>query len=94
VRVGCAGRRLQLFPMDQTMIPYKNLGGDSGVDSYAVTGDSINVRFTDGMCYLYTYRSAGKQHVDTMAGLAAKGQGLNSYINKYVRKLYASHGQC
>ena len=71
------------------MIPYKNLSGSSGVSAYETGSDSIAVQFNDGGLYLYNYRSAGNQNIETMKTLAAKGLGLNSYINTHVRKLYA-----
>lgn len=69
---------------------YKNLGGNSGVAAYGVGGDSITVQFNDGAVYLYSYASAGNHNIETMKKLAAAGQGLNSFIMKYVRKSYAA----
>lgn len=72
------------------MQPYKNIGGDSGVHSYEIGSDSITVQFTDGAVYLYNYGSAGQHAVEEMKRLALSGDGLNSYINKHVKKRYAS----
>ncbi len=69
---------------------YKNLGGDSGVVAYELGDDSITVEFSDGSQYLYTHQSAGSHNIDQMKELAVAGRGLNSFINKYVRKKYAS----
>jgi hypothetical protein len=69
---------------------YKNLGGDSGVEAYDLTTDSIKVEFSDGAVYLYTYASAGHQNIEHMKKLAVNGQGLNSFINTTVRKQYNS----
>ena len=69
---------------------YKNLGGDSGVSDYKIGDDSITVQFSTGDVYLYTYSSAGSTHIEEMKLLAVTGEGLNSYINKYVRKGYES----
>jgi hypothetical protein len=69
---------------------YKNLGGDSGVSAYEIGDDSITVQFSTGEVYLYTYRSAGSAHIEKMKSLAVAGEGLNTYINKYVRKGYES----
>ena len=68
---------------------YKNLSGDSGVAAYEIGPDFIRVQFTDGAVYLYTYASAGSHNIEQMKQLARKGQGLNTFINTTVRKLYA-----
>lgn len=72
------------------MTQYKNLGGRSGVYSYEIGGDSIEVQFNDGMVYLYTENSAGSTNLEQMKKLALAGSGLNSFINKYVKKGYES----
>ena len=71
------------------MQSYRNLGGDSGVSGYETSEDSITVRFSDGSVYLYTYHSAGMSNIEYMKQLASAGQGLNSFINRHVRKRYA-----
>jgi len=68
---------------------YKNLGSDSGISAYEITADSITVKFTTGATYLYNYESTGKEDIEKMKSLAQKGEGLNSYIGKYVRKRFA-----
>lgn len=68
---------------------YRNLGGDSGVLAHEVGPDFIRVEFSDGAQYLYTYASAGTQFIEQMKELARRGQGLNSFINRFVRKAYA-----
>lgn len=68
---------------------YGNVGGDSGVTAYESGADFIRVQFSDGGMYLYTYGVTGRERVDRMKQLASSGQGLNSYINKTVRKAYA-----
>lgn len=72
------------------MIRYKNLGGDSGVASYAIGADSIEVAFQDGSVYLYTYISTGREYIERMKVLAIAGRGLNAFINRYVKKRYAA----
>jgi len=67
---------------------YKNLGGDSGVSGYEIGDDLITVQFSTGKVYLYTYRSAGSAHIEKMKSPAVAGEGLNSYISKYVKKGY------
>ena len=71
------------------MEPYRNLGGDSGIEAYEAGPDFIRVQFSDGSVYLYTYDSAGSQNIEHMKQLAVNGQGLNSFINTTVRSDYA-----
>ena len=68
---------------------YKDIDGDSGVSSYEIGIDFIRVMFSTGAIYLYTYASAGAQNIEQMKNLADAGEGLNAFINKHVRKLYA-----
>lgn len=75
-------------PMEPAMQRYANVGGDSGIDAFEIGDDYIRVRFQDGSIYRYTYNSAGSAHIEQMKSLALGGQGLNSYINRNVRKLY------
>lgn len=73
------------------MPAYKNLGGNSGVASWEEGDDWIEVAFKDGSKYLYTQSSLGSiDAVNILKGIADSGQGLNAYINKYVKKRYAS----
>lgn len=68
---------------------YKDTGGDSGVSSYEIGSDYIAVKFSGtGKIYTYSYRKAGRIHVENMKQLAQKGSGLNSYINRHVKNLY------
>ena len=68
---------------------YANVDGDSGVAAYECGPDSIAVEFTDGSCYEYTYGSCGVANCEEMKRLAASGDGLNSFINRNVRKAYS-----
>lgn len=67
---------------------YSDIDRDSGVVAYETGSDFIRVQFSDGSKYLYTYQSAGQRHIETMKMLAARGDGLNAYINDYARKSY------
>lgn len=67
---------------------YKNLGGNSNIQWFIIGDDYIDVKFGTGNPYRYSYRSAGREKVETMKELARKGEGLNSYINRYARKDY------
>ena len=71
------------------MTPYKNLGGNSGIDSYEIGADSVTVRFEDGWFYLYTAQSAGAANIAEMKALAEAGSGLNGFIKRRVNKLFA-----
>ncbi len=71
------------------MKQYKNLQGNSGVDSYQLGEDSITVRFINGGTYLYTNESTGTTHIKEMQRLAQLGKGLNSYISKVIKKQFA-----
>lgn len=68
---------------------YKDINGDSGVQSYEIGDGSITVHFERGGSYLYTNASAGAHHISEMQRLAQAGDGLNAYINRHVRKNYA-----
>jgi hypothetical protein len=68
---------------------YKERTADSGVLSYKTGPDWFIAQFKDGSAYLYTYRSSGARSIEAMKKLAAAGNGLTTYINKYVRKAYA-----
>lgn len=68
---------------------YKDLDGDSGISAFENDAESITVKFRDGSVYQYTYRSAGVINVEEMKYLAIRGRGLNSFINRHVKKKYA-----
>jgi hypothetical protein len=68
---------------------YKNYNGDSGVESFEIGPDYIKVKFfKTGQIYTYSYFSASMPHVEEAKLRARNGKGLNSYINKYIKKLY------
>ena len=78
-----------------SMETYKNLSGLSNVESYQIGEDFIIVLFKKrsnygANIYKYSYSSAGQQNIEYMKTLAQQGQGLNSFINTHVRKLYES----
>ncbi len=72
------------------MEPYSGVDDDSGVIWYEIAPDGITVQFKTGGTYLYTYGSAGKLNVERMKQLAISGDGLNSFMNKYTKRLYAA----
>ncbi|MBQ4536929.1 MAG: hypothetical protein II994_04860 [Lachnospiraceae bacterium] len=70
------------------MQPYGNLGGNSGIVAYSIGADCIDVQFSSGAVYRYSYKSAGVNKVEDMKKLALKGMGLNSYIMRYAKYDY------
>lgn len=65
------------------MTPYISKSGKkSGVTAYAVGPDFIAVQFEDSKQYKYSHRTAGKQIVDVMKGLALASEGLSTFIAK------------
>ena len=70
------------------MKKYGDDSGNSGISAYEIGPDWIRIKFKSGNVYKYSYRSAGKDDVEQMKGLAQKGRGLTTYINKYVKELY------
>jgi len=69
---------------------YKNLSGDSGVTHYELHPASLTLRFRNGDTYLYDQQHPGPRHVARMQTLARRGQGLATYISRYVRDNYAA----
>ena len=65
--------------------------GHSGVVAYETGPDSIRVKFKHGGTYEYDYASTGQFHVERMKVLAASGQGLATFISKFVKANYARH---
>jgi len=68
---------------------YKNLCGNSKVTAYELGRGEITVKFTNGVRYLYTTQSTGAVNINEMHCLAMIGIGLNSFINRIVKKNYA-----
>jgi hypothetical protein len=62
---------------------------NSGISAYEIGDDYIKVKFSDrSETYIYSYREAGKIHVENMKKLAKEGKGLNTYINQHVKDDY------
>lgn len=70
------------------MQTYQNLSGRSGIAAFAIGDDYIEVAFRSGMTYRYSYASIGAERVEQMKQLALQGQGLNSFISRYVKDAY------
>jgi hypothetical protein len=71
------------------MTPYRDRDGDSGITAYEIGDDSIKIEFKDGSRYFYDATAPGARHVEEMCRLAESGDGLNTYINRYVRSNHA-----
>ena len=69
---------------------YADPDNDSSVAAYEYGADYIQVQFTDGSVYVYTYASAGGDHIERMKELADSGDGLNAYIMANVKYDYES----
>ena len=66
---------------------YRDRDNDSGVQSYEIGPTFIKLKFKSrSKVYEYTYAKEGQRHVEKMKSLALAGDGLNSYINKHIRK--------
>ena len=61
-----------------------------GVVRYNLHPDSIEVEFTSGWIYQFSYAKPGALRVERMKQLAEAGTGLSTFINKYVRTRYES----
>ena len=55
------------------MEKYANLGERSGVREYSIGADYIDVKFSDGSMYRFSYRSAGAPIIEKMKLLAVRG---------------------
>lgn len=73
------------------MTPYKNLQGDSGIESYEMTDDSLTVKFKSGQFrhYLYTNKKPGPAALERMKQLAIQGKGLNGYILTIIKDRFS-----
>lgn len=71
------------------MISYKNLNGNSNVKCYNISENYIDIEFYNTpLVYRYSNGVPGRQVLNELKRLAIQGYGLNSYINRYVKKNY------
>ena len=72
------------------MTKYLNKGGDSGINEYDIGADYIIIHFWTGKYkhYKYSYIKPGREKVEIMKKLAERGEGLNEYINRVIKKDY------
>lgn len=67
---------------------YLNPYDNSGIHSYEYGPEFIIVRFKEiQRLFVYTYRDAGRQHVEAMKVLAKRGSGLEEYIKENTEEL-------
>lgn len=62
------------------MPAYANLSGRSGVVSYDVGPDYLDVTFRGGRTYRYPENLNGKTVIDAMKQMAQAGRGLATFI--------------
>lgn len=71
------------------MQKYIDKDGDSGVESFEIHETFITIKFKGTTrTYTYSYQSAGQSHIEKMKRLAVSGDGLNAYINNYVKSKF------
>lgn len=63
---------------------YTNKNGDFGDSSYETSSNFIQVGFTSGSVYDYTYSSADPNNIEKIKALATNRSGLNSFIKRNV----------
>lgn len=68
------------------MQAYGNRRGNSGVRAFALSEGVIDIEFVDGKVYRYSRVRPGLAHVRQMQLLAQQGEGLATYINRFVRE--------
>lgn len=62
----------------------------SGVLAYEIGPDSIDVEFSSGWIYHFSYVNPGQLRVDRMKELAQSGRGLSTFISKHVKNRFES----
>ena len=71
------------------MEKYLNRSGNSPVTFFQIADDNITVWFKGAArSYRYSYKKAGRAHVEIMKGLAISGSGLSAYITRNVKYSY------
>ena len=60
----------------------------TGVRGYEIGPDSIDVEFSSGWIYHFSYQKPGAPRVERMKQLAESGHGLSTFINRHVRNRY------
>jgi len=64
----------------RTMTKYKNLSGNSNVDSYEYTAETFTVKFSEGTHYLYSTQKNSLNAIQQMHQKADAGIGLGTML--------------
>ncbi|HEX6163513.1 MAG TPA: hypothetical protein VFZ31_09115 [Vicinamibacterales bacterium] len=74
------------------MTPYRGRshGSRIGVLAYEIQPDAIDVEFTSGWIYHFSYQKPGALRVERMKELAESGHGLSTFISKHVKNRFES----
>lgn len=67
---------------------YADRSGESGIAAYEPGAGFIVIRFKHGGTYRYDGKKPGRRQVAAMKKLAENGEGLATYINRFVRENY------
>jgi hypothetical protein len=59
------------------------------VVAYELGAGFIRIRFVNGEVYEYTDATTGREHVQNMQELARAGEGLATYVSRFVHDAYA-----
>ena len=71
----------------------RQYGGNAkkhGVTAFEIGPDSIDVEFTSGWIYHFSYQKPGQPRVERMKQLAESGHGLSTFISKHVKNRFES----
>ena len=72
------------------MRQYGGNGKKHGVLAFEIGPDSIDVEFTSGWIYHFSYQKPGQPRVEKMKELAESGHGLSTFISKHVKNRFES----
>ena len=61
-----------------------------GVRAFEIQAEAIDVEFSSGWIYHFSYQKPGAPRVERMKQLAESGHGLSTFINKHVRNRFES----
>lgn len=72
------------------MAEYSGNKKKTGVRAYEIHPDSIDVEFSSGWVYHFSYEKPGPLRVERMKQLAESGHGLSTFISKHVKNRFES----
>lgn len=70
------------------MEPYRGQVRRGGVVAYEIGADAIDVEFTSGWIYRFSYAKPGANRVERMKALAQSGRGLSTFISKHCKNRF------